>query len=377
MDKKISINTSLFFYLAYFLILCSYYFSNVIFLQPHLEKFRILSSIIFLFVCFIQSKSYPKNVLLKIIIITLLTMGVSIHIKEWTILNLILIIFASYKINVDELIKKDVFFKIIILVLVILFYKMGLTYVQDFYRDNITRYSLGFWHPNALGGIVSCIYVEFLYIFREKKNYILLILLFLISIIVNFYCDSRSSMVIIILVSLLYIINNNKKIKFFDLKVVKFITKNIWIIMTIISIGIGLLYKYNTSIGIAIDQIITSRPRWIARFMDNYPVRLFGNKMVFVNEIQAVKYNLKIAILDNAYVRFLLQYGLILSFLMHKIIKKIVMFAYKNKNSMLIGILMILLIRGFSEHGCYSLYNNIFLIYYSNILFLKESDHDE
>ena len=371
MNKKESM-IEILFYFSYVLILFSNYFQNIVFLQNILEPIKIIAIIILLFICFTQSNIYYKSTILAIFLLVIINLYVYVKTDNSLMLLLFLLIFASKNIDSEELIKKDIKIKIIIVIFVFLMFIMGFTTNQEFFREGVRRYAFGFVHPNTFAAIISSILIEIIYINRNKKNILLLFISIIVAFISNYYADSRTSIIVILLVCMAYLFQNSILEKFLNRKGTKFIIINSWLIFTIISFIIAFLYKEQTGIGIFLDKMLSTRPRWMVRFLNTYNINLFGNKMIFVNETQAVLLNVSKAILDNAYVKYLLQYGIVLYTVMYYLFRKLFKYAYKNKNIMLIIIEFILLFRGVSESGCYFIYSNIFLIFFSDVIYQKE-----
>ena len=109
---------------------------------------------------------------------------------------------------------------------------------------------------------------------------------------------------------------------------------------------------YPNSITLFLDKIITSR-----FFLLNY--HLMRNQITLFGSI--VDYS--IYTLDNSYLSFLLQYGLIptLVFVFASIIT--VCKAWKNKDGYIIALLLGFLMYGFTENGIFDIYVNFTYLY--------------
>lgn len=362
------------FDIAYILLLISVFCTKVVFLNNYLSSIKLVSLLLFLYVCLIQSKKYKRKTLMTIVLILFLNAITLYFSKETSLITLFLIVFASKNIEINKFIKKDIIFKILIIVFLFILSQFGLTNEHIFYRNGIQRFSFGFAHPNALGQIIASVIMEYIYIKQKKYNLIEIITFILLVLFIYYFPNSRTSLTLVFIV-LFYKLFNKRIDEILNKKYISFIICNSWIIFTTISILIGILYIKKSNIGFFLDNLLNTRVRWIAYFLENYQMKLFGNKLTLISSETAAFYNIKSVILDNAYVRFLLQYGILQFTMISILINKMFKNAYMQKNTMLVVILLLFMFKGVSEHTIYIFTSNIFLIYLKEMIFIEQDEN--
>ena len=360
------------FKIAYTLLLIEYYVKKVPTLTAIIKHFKLIAIIILLFCCIIQSKKYNIKTIITIYMLIIINALVCFTSNDTTILLLFLIILSLKNIDLIKLLKFDISLKIMIIILLYILSKFGMTNEGIFFRDGIMRYAFGFTQPNTFGDIVASVIIEYIYINQNRMNIIKSICILSISLLVSHYSDSRTSLVISLIIILCCIFKDTLINKIIYKKPMKFIIENSWIIFTLITILFTILYQNNNSFGIWINDALSNRIKYIIRFLNNYNIKLFGNKLVFVYSLTARTTGLTYAVLDNAYIRMILQYGISTYLIMYYYTKKLIQQAYKNTDTIFICILFVLLMRGIAEHGCYVVFSNVFLVYINKVIYTNE-----
>lgn len=343
------------FYLSFFFFLISDMFSQIKFISNYLNYFDILA-VLLLCVCFIiQNKNYDTKKFLKLITLIMLSIVTYYFSNDKCILKLVLLIVASKNIKFDEFIKKDFQLKIILTIIVVIAFFLGITNNVFVYRNGILRNSFGFIHPNRLGLYLMMICLDYYYIMRKKNILKPLILSLIISVLLFLFVDSRTSLVIIILCTIFAITNKIINGKILNLKLVKFISKNLFIILSLIVLLLSFKYNVNDDLSYNINKLISGRLYLNQYFLLNYDFSLFGSV------VETTKY----LILDCSFLNLLLRFGIFIFIWFYIILHKSINDMYKNKNYMLIIIFALLICYGFSESFFYKAYTNAFLLYFS------------
>lgn len=358
---------------SYAMLLFSSYVTTITAIQPLIKYLKIFAVILIISNLIIQSKKYNKKVLIKIILLIILSAVTWYVSKESVVFILYLIVISMKNVELEDFIKFNIITELFIVIFLFIMSSMGLTSEGLFFRDNIRRYSFGFAHPNTTAEIITSILIGFLYLNRENLKIYKILPVFLISILVSKYTDSRTSLFIASAVISCCLLKKSIIDKIIYTKPAKFIIKNIWIICTILTLLAVQQYNIRSEIGIYLNNVLSGRLRLINNFLINYKINLFGNQLVFVYTKKALMYGISAQILDNAFVRYILQFGIIFYAIFYYHIRKVFEYAYEHKDSIFICILFFLIVRGLSEHGCYIIFTNIFLIYIGKVIYRQQN----
>lgn len=363
----------LLFLFSYAIALLSYMCESVNVISRYRNHILYISYIILIFIYIIQSKKYRIMDLVKIvsvIIISIISWFVS---KNATFMILFAFIFAEKNIEFKKIVKFDFKLKLFYLLIVVFLFCLGFTDNYSVYRDGMLRNSMGFSHPNKFGAYIFSLYTEFMYLYFNKDRKILNITVTLVStVVISYFCDSRSSAICVLILYLMLVLLKKNDYKLLGNKIIKKILIYSFVAFSLISIILGYIYNSNIEILRSLNSAFSGRLSYTHIFLDEYNINLFGNELYLVSNRMAIEQGIQALILDNSYVRILLQYGL-LSF---------VMFAYlyvssmknsiKQKEYIICIILYVYLIRGLADNIMFTFNTNIFLLYFSSVIFFRE-----
>lgn len=353
------------FYIGLFILEISTVFVNVIFIQNHLNKLKMISVIILTFCCIFklfEMRTNFKNwiTLFLIVLIGFLSYFIT---SSFLLLELILLIIASLNLDFDEIIKKDFKFKLFILFALVILYFLGYTNGMLIHRpDGLIRYSFGFYHPNLFSMFLVLIYLEYTYVHKENFNIWKIIWgLFIFFLIMN-YADSRTAGYVLIL--FMFFLKFKKiGIRIMTNKVVSFLSKNLFLILLLICLVVTVLFNKGNDLAISLNTVFSSRIYIQNLFLKNYDITLLGNNIQYLMS------------LDNAYLRILLNFGLIGVLIYNFIIKKIMNKSYECNDYYIYIIFIIFLIYGVMENLMFNIAYNIFWLYIIKI-FIKEKKYE-
>lgn len=367
------INVKSIFYIAYTMAIFYWMFTNV----KYISDFRsIIINIVYVlltFLCIIQAKKYSVKTIL-LIGISILIIGISWQVSNSnTLIVLLLFIVASKSINFKDLVKYDIKIKIAFLLIIVLLYYLGLTENYFMYRsDGALRSSMGLSHPNTFGVYIFSICCEYIYIRYPNLKIKELILLLIATFVIDYFSDSRGSTYSMIILILGIVFINKKHTKILEKKAIQNIILSLFIIFTILSLWTANEYSKGNEIMYKLNEILSGRIRFSSQFLNDYSAKLFGNSMELLGVKEANETGKQALVLDNAYVKLILQYG-ILSYLLFGLSVYISFrYAFKNKDYAFCIIFCIYILRGFTGNVLFSLYGNIFLLYISNYLYNKK-----
>lgn len=325
---------------------------NIVFLSRYLVTIKLLGILLLIcyFVINLKYKNINKN---KVILLSLVTIsGLISYIltTDTTIIELVIMAMASIGLDFNKVVKKDFIAKILILILIVSCYYLGYT-TSDFtiLRNGELRSSFGFYHPNIFGLYVMILFLEYIYIKRIKNIKLILAATFL-AVSIDITANSRSAVLGIIVAALL-LVWDKITAKILYTKVISFILKNVYVILSILSIGLTILFINNNDMAIWINKILSERLLIQAEFLEKYTLNLFGNAIDYTKT------------LDNGYIRYLLNYGIFAAILFAAISYSSIKKSIKNKNLYITIYMLIFLIYMMSEQSIFYIYFNIFLLY--------------
>lgn len=361
------------FWTSYILIIISTFCIEIDFVEPYIKYMKIIAIVLLIFKCLIQSKTYNVKTILIIILLSILGIITFFTSKDETFIILLLFIFSLKDISFENLVKKDFYIKLIILLFIFIMYFCGYTSEYLISRNHNLRNTFGFAHPNVLGFMIVMLNIEYIYINKEKFKITYLLICFISLIFIYIYPNSRSSIILLIMMSVMCLLIRTNFKKILYVKPVKFLIKNSFFIFTLLTIIFTFLLCQNNKVGITLDSIFSRRLYFIENYLEKYNVNLFGNDLLFVSSEVSGIFKIEPSILDNLFILILLQYGIIVYFVFGYLFNKSFDMAYKNNNIFLIIILFILMAYGMMENYIFKCGYNVFIFYFGNILYKREN----
>lgn len=361
------------FYISYTLILITTMFTRVSIISKLYTYIDLLSLLIIFINCILASDKFTrKDLLIFFLILTISFISYYVCDSNF-IFKLFLIIYSARNLNFDECVKKDFKIKLLLFISVVALHFLGLTNDYIMIRsDGTIRNSMGFSHPNIFGIYILMLCLEYVYIHDFKSNktqyFILVVLIF----IVNYFANSRASMLVMLLMLLTCIF---KKTIFYLLENKKWIKKiatNSFLILSIFTLFLTVLYQQGSDVGIEINKLTSNRISSISQFYNKYGLHLFGSKLTLVSTEVATLTRKQAYILDNSYANLIIQYGVLIYIIIGIFFKKSFNKMYNDKNYSLMLVFILLLIYGIMENSILKISYNFFLIYFCELFHKKE-----
>lgn len=360
------------YWISYIFLVISTLCIKVTIIEPYIKYFKYIAIILLIFKCFIQDKNYNKKTIFSIIFLSIIGVITFFVSEDGTFIILLLLIFASKDILFDDIVKKDFYIKLILVLFMLVMYLGGLTSEYVIYRDNSERRSFGFSHPNVFGFIIVMIAIEYIFIHRKKLKLVYLIPGILAIFIINIFSDSRSSTLLMAIIIIMCILDKINYSKIIYNKLVKQIIKNSFVIFTLISLFITFLFYKNTKIGIFFNEFFSGRISFILEFSQKYNINLFGNDLLLISTELSKITGKGFLILDNSFILILLHYGIIVYLIISYLFNKSFEFAYKRKDTLTICILFSLIIYATMESYLFKSAYNVFILYFSNVIYRRD-----
>lgn len=364
-SKNVTIS-KLFFYIAYVILL----FKTIC---PLLDIWKEISEILtfieimLLCMCILIQTRYYKVKVAIVIVSTLFIAVYSYFITNDSIMLLLLLfIYAAKNICLENFMKIDVKLKIVFLCLNIFFVCMGLVENIINYRpDGSIRRTFGFASANSFGGVILSICLELVYINRNRLNNLTYLKIILVTLLLFIFCDSRSSEISLILLCVLLV--------FYKKKIyLKKILPYLMIIFTILTFLLVYLYGIGNGVAIYLDELFSTRIMIIYNFLNDYNIGLWGNHIISPDIW--IGY---ITTLDNVYAYLIINQGIILYIIIIVINFILMKRTIKDKNNILVAILIVTSIYGLMERTILFIPFNVFMLFARDIFYKKETNELE
>lgn len=306
------------------------------------QRYYLLPFVFILLLIYLFNLKIKKEKYLFIIIVMIFGTIDFIITKEIDVFMSLLLAFIYLFDDGDKLFIKHFFISscilyILTIVMVILNIIQNVEFVRLVNNNLTIRNSLGFVNPNHAFTFLTPIIITFyLKLKNSDKNKWYLLLILLINFLIFMQTDSRTGFYsIIIFVIFIFFDNIIKKImspKF----------KYIYIVMTIVSIVIALLWGYKGSF---LNNVLTNRPVIWNRHVTKFPIKLFGNSN---------------ALIDNCYLWLIYRHGLIMYLFYFVIYYKSTSYFLKNKK-LFISFLIVMIYSLFENTVNYA-FNPMFIL---------------
>lgn len=218
---------------------------------------------------------------------------------------------------------------------------------------SVVRYYMGFVHSNAFAGLAMQMTALYLYLnFKRIKSYHFLLLLFF-----NYWvytlAYSRTGFFLSLVLIIGVFVNKYAERLFFT-RILEWTIKNMARILLILGVGGSLLLAVNyeklrsVSLLQSYDSLL-SRIRFISDALKNYELTLFGQAINFVNSSTYSQVSIKAAVIDNAYVYLLLQFGIVNAVVIIVGYISVIKYVCEKKDNILILCTVIFIVFGFNE----------------------------
>ena len=345
------------FFIGFLLLQISSTFLTVDTVSEYTKYIKLFSIIIFIF-CSIEKiiNTRIKSKYLFIYIFMILLGIVSCIItNDYFLLSLVLALVCSINIEFSKIIKYDFIIKIIIFLSLVILSYVGLTNERVFYRDMTIRYTFGFVHPNTFALYVMVIYFEYFYLYLEKnnKNPVIkrLIIGLILILFIDRFVDSRSAEICIIIFNVTLLFT-----KYFYRIFDSLFIKNMYYVLLIISLLSTFLFINNNEFVNNLNSVLSNRILFQSIYYKEYGLTLFGT-------ITQLSYAL-----DNVYMKLIIKYGIICSFVIGYIYNINIRSAFLKKDALILAIFISMLFYGLMENSIFDISMFPFILYFGNTI---------
>jgi hypothetical protein len=355
------------FYVGYLLLVMTDMLNTIDFIKNNDNKINAIGYAFLAVFCLIKIIKNRHTITKKEILLTsaiFVMISISYFFSRSFLIFRIFLLAVSFRyIRFSEYLKRDLIIKGIITGGLIVLPLIGIIPNNILLReDHSARYSFGFYHPNALSCYLFFLIAAGYYVAKETKNKLLenLITMILIPITlltIQFLTDSRSVLILTIVYTI-YIFNSEIINKFIKSKHISFIVKNQFLIFTIISILLIVLYAFNIPFKDTLDSLFSGRISNYVYYFEEYGINFVGNKIPYKIIHGHTMY------LDSMFIKMLLNYGVIVYVILGYFYTRALKRMFEEKKYYLIFVFTLLSIAGLTDTNMILPTLNVFLLYY-------------
>ncbi len=318
---------------------------DVDFLYNWARDFTMILQVILLF--YMNKNSIRK--MMVCFAALLLTFLVESAIGSRTFQITIVFILLASQIDFDKILRFDIKLKTALLVIIVGLCLFGVTLN---YTDTINgnyKMSLGFGHPNTLTCYALILLVEWLCIrYKRMKWYEWLLILAAWGLVMETGGGRTTGYTFLAIYVLFVLAAAVPKIFYTGFSKVCFAV--ITPVMAVLSFVLAWLYQSGNALAVQLNSVITNRFSYASRFLDEYGIKLFGQKIQTVGTRQHLLTGEPSMILDNAYVRMAVNWGAVLFIIILVLFSAWFLRALKNNRVEIALFGLFFVVIGFAEN---------------------------
>ncbi|HCS93967.1 MAG TPA: hypothetical protein DIW15_04585 [Bavariicoccus seileri] len=197
--------------------------------------------------------------------------------------------------------------------LVILMYRLSIIPDRVVVRSGVIRSSLGFWHPNTTGMIFLSIFLLSMVLAKQKYEYIFLAIFNVLATILVSITASRTMQILVLIASIGFVCVRLLKFeKVSNTRLAKVVLL-VFILCILLSYFLALIYRPQNQLLSSLNTLLSGRLRLGNLFVEEYSVSLFGTRVLYntPNANYQTIFGLVYRVLDNSYLKYLLNFGVL------------------------------------------------------------------
>lgn len=321
-------------------------------------------TVVLLILLFVSKRWFDRREFNRYILLGAIFIGVEIFVSNLDFTVLILFILCAADIDFREFIRFDIKIKLFWLFAILLLYYLGITKNFVGYINGAYKQALGFQHPNTFAMFVLIILLEWLYLRSRIMKLAERLCILLVWFVAMQISLSRTTGYMFLVVYILFILYRYFP-KIFDYKIIKILFSSSMPVMTVLSVIITKLYIKGSRFAIELDKIMTHRIRLQSLYWKVYSVQLFGQRINMDSSFQVI--------LDSAYIRCLLSYGIIFTLFLCYFYTIVTYKSFSKGHAELAFLMVFFTVMGFGETSMLRIIMNItFLALLNQSLFIDE-----
>lgn len=259
---------------------------------------------------FFMNYRLKRREMIKYILLMLLITLIEFSLTSKSLLIMTLFIITAQPIEFKKIVRFDVKIKLPLFLLLVLLATTGIINNYQVTINGLYKQAYGFAHPNTFTCFAFVILLEIMYLRYQQMNWMDWVFQIVCSLIVFQVGGGRTSSYTYFVILFLFWIAKVKP-QVYTSGIVKFLFLIITPLMGAISLLGAYLYSRGNSLMLAINRMLTGRLLMSSQMMSQYGVKLFGQELELISGRNAKLNNVTSIILDCAYMRCLLMYGVV------------------------------------------------------------------
>ena len=170
----------------------------------------------------------------------------------------------------------------------------------------VSRRMLGFVHQNSAGRACAIAYLCFYYLRFKRFSAKEVAISFLLVAFLFFFVISRTPALIVLVATVFAVMH-----RFIKSKATIHLAAVVAFVFLLLGVLMPFFYNASSELMSTINGLSSNRLRWASLFINNYPVTLFGQNLPLVSTLEARATGQEALVLDNAFIRLLLNFGLL------------------------------------------------------------------
>lgn len=254
-----------------------------------------------------------------------------------------------------------------------------LNLLPTLYYENGDGYynTYGFCHRNVLSANVAILCLAWFYLRYRKLTIRDVVVWGIIGLITYGLAVSRTGLIIMYLVIISVFLFQKVEQRVMNVKNIRSILLGVFLALLLLSVLCMIFYSSSSSFWVTLDKFFTKRLRFSNYYFEEYGLSLFGQELPLVSTMEAQVAESEKMILDNAYIRVLLYYGLIPGALFLFTYWKALDRSIQSRDGALIICLLILAVYGLSERYMLDIYYQFPLLIACQQYLLRSADGSE
>lgn len=268
---------------------------------------------------------------------------------------------SSHRIEPGRMMRRMLYAYIAVCLIVFTLYALKILpkWTLDITR---TRYNLGFSHPNTLGMVVVCFVMVWLVLRYNHLRWYDFVGWIGCLLFAWFVPNSRTAAFVIALIVILVFLE--KSLKLFRHRFVRLCCYLTTPFLAIFSFAASFFYHDDSRFYQLLNTLLSGRLDFGHIFLNKYDITLFGQHIIRVNQVTSDMTGAKPLILDNGYLRILLQLGLVTFLVFLAVLTYIMHHSLTEKHYAVTICLLTLSLYTVSEYFISSLFCNSFLFFF-------------
>jgi hypothetical protein len=294
---------------------------------------------------------------------------------NYRLFHSLLILLSARYVEWKPFVKRTFFFYGAMLLFVFFAYGFGLlTSVDIYYRGDVVRWTLGFVHPNLLGGYLMVLAMLWVAVRYETFNFFDVLVVLLLAAFTWVGPASRTSAMIMGLLLLIVLLSKLCGRWLLRSPILRFALMYVFPICFLFIFTCSYIYSDENPLLVKLDAALSGRVCYSHMFLDKYEHTWFGQKVKQVNNRTAMLTGKQAMYLDSSYMRLYIGVGIVGCLVTLWIFTRIMRYAVENARWDIIAGAAAMAVYGISELYITYIHWNFYLIVFAALPVLRPHD---